>query len=242
MKLFRNTGHTCKKRIALLACMAVLHCGNTGVYDEALTRYYRVIRPGLTEWYPLNGNLSPRVGSADGASTGAYTSGTNRVGESGKAVCVTASEISFSSANFRTNPGTVSAWVRFNTTAAGSLFQNGDAITLYRGFRFSQTGLPAVVGAYGDGGGGGTSPSISVTAGIWYYLAFTYGNGRANFYVAPYGGSLSNIFSSAGPYVPTALPLRFFYLVAADACIDDLVSYNRALSADEINENFLTVE
>jgi hypothetical protein len=230
------------KRAVLLILLAVLHCNNTALYDEALTRYYRVVRPGLNEWYPLNGNLSSRIGSADGSATGVYTAGINRAGESGKAVCVTASEINFASANFRTNPGTVSAWLKFNTTASGSLFQNGDASTFYIGFRFRQTGLPGIEATYGSGGGGGTSPVTSVTTGIWYYLAFSYGNGRANFYIAPYGGNLTNVFSSSGPYAPSAFPLRFFNAVAADACIDDLVSYGRELSADEVRENFLTLE
>lgn len=230
-----------KKLFALLTLATVLHCGNTGVYDEALTTYYRVVRPGLNEWYPLNGNLSSRIGSADGSATGTYTAGINRAGESGKAVCVTASEINFASANFRTNPGTVSAWLKFNTTASGSLFQNGSEITLYQGFRFRQNS-PGIGMHYGSGGGGGSSAYNDVTAGTWYYLAFTYGNGRANFYIGSYGGSLSNVFSSAGPYAPSAFPLRFFNAVAADACIDDLVSYGRELSADEVKENFLTLE
>lgn len=48
---------------------AATHCGNTGIYDEATTTYYRVVRSGLNEWYPLNGNLSSRIGSADGTAT-----------------------------------------------------------------------------------------------------------------------------------------------------------------------------
>ncbi len=231
------------KRAVLLILLAVLHCNNTALYDEALTTYPRIIRPGLREWNPLNGNLSSRIGGTTGTATGVITAGANRMGESAKAVCVTASEIDFTSANFRSSPGTIGAWIKFNTAPVGSILQNGSASTTYIGFRVSQTGGPAFALTYGNGGGisGGNFTTSTLTPDIWYYLAFAYGSGVGTFYLGPHGGSLAAIYSSVGPYGPDNNPLRFF-LMNTNGCIDDLVAYDRGLSADEVKENFLTLE
>jgi hypothetical protein len=106
------------KRAVLLILLAVLHCNNTALYDEALTRYYRVVRPGLNEWYPLNGDLASRIGGAAGSATGAYTAGTNRTGEAGKSVCVSSVRADFGSTNFGSIPFTISMWVKLNSLPA----------------------------------------------------------------------------------------------------------------------------
>ncbi|MFO1526454.1 MAG: LamG-like jellyroll fold domain-containing protein [Turneriella sp.] len=166
---------TALRRIFTFAAVcAATHCGNSGIYDEALTEYYRVVRSGLNEWYPLNGNLNSRIGNAAGSATASYSSGVNRAGESGKAVCTTTAEFLFASATIGTSPFTVSAWVKLNTLTAGpnSIIQKGRQQTGYLGFIVSQSGSTSWSMSYGEGSTTKNTTSSGVTAGVWYYLAF----------------------------------------------------------------------
>ena len=226
-----------------VAFFAATHCGNVGIYDEATTNYYRVVRSGLNEWYPLNGNLSSRVGSVDGTATAAYSAGSNRNGESGKALCTTAARLDFSRSSFWSSPTTVGLWVKFNTLPSGiSIFQNGRVSTSWYGFKITLTGgtLPLT---FSDGlGVGNNFTGNTVTTGNWYYLAFSYGNGIGTYYIGSYGGNLLTAGSASGVYGPYVGDPLSIFSGAADACIDDLVNYNRALSTDEVKQNFLSVE
>jgi len=233
-----------KRTLLLLILLAATHCGNTGVYDEALTRYYRVIRPGLTEWYPLNGNLSPRVGTVSGVPTTTYTAGTSRDGTTGKAVCTTTSRFDFASAPMGANPFTVSAWVKVNTITAGpnSLLQRGVQQTGYRGFIISQFGTTSIPSSLGDGSLSTNFTGIPAAAGVWYYLALSYGSGAGTFYVGRYGSTLNKYGPTTGNYAHYTVTDFQVFVNTIDACVDDLLHYNRVLSADEVNENFLTLE
>lgn len=225
-----------------VSVIAAVHCGNVGIYDEATATYYRVVRNGLNEWYPLNGNLSSRIGSADGTATAGYSAGTNRSGESGKAVCTTSARLDFSQQTFRSSPASIGVWIKFNTLPTGiSILQNGQTGTSWYGFKISLTSA-ALPMTFSDGlslGSNFTGPSV--TTGVWYYLVFTYGSGSGAYYFAPYGGSLALHGTASSAYAPSAVAMSIFS-GAVDACVDDLVNYNRALSADEVKQNFLSVE
>lgn len=246
MKQFGDTSHAGKMRIALLACMAVLHCGNTGIYDEALTNYYRVVRPGLTEWYPLNGSLAPRVGTVSGVATTTFIAGTSRSGESGKAVCTTNSRFDFASTTFGAAPFTVGAWIKFNTITAGpnGVLQRGTPQTGYRGFVIQQFGSTSLPASLGDGSQSTNFTGAPASAGTWYYLALAYGNSVGTLYIGQYGGTLNRYNPTSGPGVYTQYTVTDFqiFVNAVDGCVDDLLHYSRALTADEVNQNFLTVE
>src|SRR6188472_2678149 len=111
----RNILKQSVKTFVCLSALVCFQCGNTGIFDEALTSYPRIVRSGLNEWYPFNGNLSSRIGSADGTATAGYSAGTNRGGESGKTLCTTTARLDFAAATFGANPFTISVWVRYNT-------------------------------------------------------------------------------------------------------------------------------
>ena len=232
-------------RIALLIGLLVTaNCGNTGIYDEALTSYYRVVRPNLNEWYPLNGNLSSRIGSVSGTATAAYTSGANRAGESGKAVCTTTSRFDFSPTTFGANPFTVSAWVKFNTLTAGpnSVLQRGVQQTGYRGFVMSQFGTTSIPASLGDGSFSTNFTASPATAGAWYFFALTYGGGAGTFYSGRYGGALAKYGPTTGNYAHYTTTDFQLFVNAVDGCVDDLLHYSRALTAEEIEQNFRTLE
>lgn len=248
---------TALRRIFTFAAVcAATHCGNSGIYDEALTEYYRVVRSGLNEWYPLNGNLNSRIGNAAGSATASYSSGVNRAGESGKAVCTTTAEFLFASATIGTSPFTVSAWVKLNTLTAGpnSIIQKGRQQTGYLGFIVSQSGSTSWSMSYGEGSTTKNTTSSGVTAGVWYYLAFSYNGSTGIFYIGNYGANLTQLSALPGAYnketattefqifAPASTPPNPFGVSTMDACADDVLHYGRALSADEVKQNFLTLE
>lgn len=232
------------KILFALAAFAGVHCGNAGLYDEAITNYARVVRSGLNEWYPLNGNLVSRIGSATGTATAAYSAGTNRSGESGKAVCTTSSRLDFSPTTFGAAPFTVSAWVKFNSLGAGpnSILHRGHQQTGWCGFQFSQTGSVSAPLVYGDCSFSTSSTGAGFSAGAWYYLSFAYANGAGNFYIGKYESSLTTYGPLTGNYSHDTTVLLQVFLSPVDACVDDLLHYNRALSVDEIKQNFQTLE
>lgn len=226
------------------------HCGNTGIYDEALTTYYRVVRSGLNEWYPLNGNLTARVGGVSGTATGTYSAGANRVGETGKAICIAPTpnmELDFNAAPTISPPFTVALWVKVNQLPALTkiLFQKGTSITNTHGFKIEVINPSGVLqAAFSDGSAADavlTGPIA--TLGSWYYVAFTYGGGVGTFYVGQYGGTITNIGSASNVY-GNVTPLRAFGngTNTVDGCVDDLLHYNRVLSAEEVKQNFLSME
>jgi len=228
----------------IVAAVFSVHCGNTGIYDDALTVYSRVVRPGLNEWYPLNGNLSSRVGSIDGTATGQYTASTNRAGEAGKAVCTTNSTFNFTQNTFGAAPFTVSAWVRINTITAGpnALVQRGFPQTGYNGFQVSQSGSSPLSMIYGDSNFTRSSTGTSMVAGLWYYIAFSHNGSTGSYYLGPYNGTLSSIPPITGAYTQYLGSGFQIFVSAVDACADDILHYNRALSSAEVQQNFLSVE
>ncbi len=226
---------------------AATHCGNTGIYDEATTNYVRIVRSGLNEWYPLNGNLSSKIGSAAGTATGSYSAGANRAGESGKAVCLTASpvvEIDFNSTTFGTTAVTIGIWVKMNVlpAALSSIIEKGNPITSMQGYRIRVDPGVGFPNDFGDGGSNEGNLSISSTAAnTWYYFVFTFENGNGSYYVGKYGQDLKKIGVAPAVYTPNANPVKVFS-GNIDGCVDDIVHYNRALSFDEVKQNFLSVE
>ena len=237
MKIFKSL-------LILCSLFAATHCGNVGIYDEATTTYYRVVRSGLNEWYPLNGNLSSRVGSVDGTATAAYITGTNRGGESGKTVCTASSRFDFSPNTFGTAPFTISAWVKFNSLTAGpnAILQRGTPQTGYLGFQLSQTSSTSVPMLYGNGSFSTNMTGPALSAGDWYYLAFANTGTAGTLYVGKYGNSLTTVGPTTGNYTQYTLTGFQIFVSAVDACADDLLHYNRVLTADEVKQNFLSVE
>lgn len=223
---------------------AATHCGNTGIYDEATTTYYRVVRSGLNEWYPLNGNLSSRIGSADGTATAAYSAGANRAGESGKVVCTASARLDFPPNTFGATPFTISAWVKFNSLSAGpnAILQRGTPQTGYLGFQLSQTGSASVPMLYGNGSFSTNSTGSGLSTGEWYFLAFANTGTAGTLYVGKYGGNITTVGPTTGNYTQYTLTAFQIFVSAVDACADDLLHYNRVLSADEVKQNFLSVE
>ena len=226
------------------AVFAAAHCGNAGIYDEATATYYRVVRSGLNEWYPLNGNLSSRVGSVDGTATAAYSAGANRAAEGGKAVCTTSARMDFSPNTFGATPFTISAWVKFNSLTAGpnAILQRGTPQTGYLGFQLSQTGSTSVPMLYGNGSFSTNSTGPALSAGEWYFLAFANTGTAGTLYVGKYGGTLTTVGPTSGNYAQYTLTAFQIFVSAVDACADDLLHYNRVLSADEVKQNFLSME
>lgn len=231
-----------RNRLIIFAVMCFVRCGTAGIYDEALTDYSRIVRAGLNEWYPLNGNLSSRIGGAGGTATAGYVTGMNRANENGKTICTTASRFDFGSANFGANPFTISAWIKLNTVpgSLNSILQKGTTSTFWIGFKIEQNGATALPLTFGNGAGGVNLTSSGVAAGTWYYFAFSYGNGTGTYYVGTYGSNLAVAGSSAGNYTQSGT-LQIFTSVL-DACADDLLHYNRVLSFDELNQNFKSLE
>lgn len=235
---------------------AALDCGSSGVYDEALTSYARVVRSGLVEWHPLNGNLTARTGSAVVSATAGYSSGNNRADESGKALCTTSAEFLFASTALGTAPFTISAWIKLNTLNAGSnsIIQKGRPQTGYLGFLISQSGSTSWSMSYGDGSNTRNTTSAGVTAGVWHYLAFSFGGSTGTFYIGKYGADLTQHNPPTGAYTketltsefqifaPTNTPPNPFGVSSVDGCADDVLYYSRVLSADEIKQNFLSLE
>ncbi|GAB4430713.1 MAG: hypothetical protein OHK0011_13430 [Turneriella sp.] len=246
MKITAKFRHENLAKLLCLSIAAVLHCGNAAIYDEALTTYYRVVRPGLNEWYPLNGNLVSRIGSVTGTATAAYSAGTNRAGDSNKAVCTTTSRFDFSPMTFGAAPFTVSAWVKFNVLTAGpnSLLQRGVQMTGYRGFIIQQNDTVSIPASLGDGSFSTNFVGAPATAGVWYYLALTYGNNVGTLYVGQYGGALNQYSPSFGNgnYIQYTTTDFQVFVSAVNGCVDDLLHYNRALSVDEVRQNFLSLE
>lgn len=229
---------------------AATHCGNTGIYDEATTNYVRIVRSGLNEWYPLNGNLSSKIGSAAGTATGSYSAGANRAGESGKAVCLTSSPavlLDFgTSTSVGTAPFTIAVWMKLDVLPGvpKSILQKGSQSTAWYGFKIEANAATSFPLTFGNGPGSDQTLTLnSPAAGVWYYFVFSYGNGVGSFYAGKYGGSLVTVASMAGSYLPdpTPRPLQIF-TAALDGCADDMVHYNRVLSFDEVKQNFLSVE
>lgn len=242
---------TALRRIFTFAAVcAATHCGNSGIYDEALTEYYRVVRSGLNEWYPLNGNLSSRVGSFSGTATGSYTNGVNRAGENAKAICITSTpnmELNFNSAPTISPPFTVTLWVKVNQLPAltKALFQKGTSVTSTHGFKIEIINPSGVLqAAFSNGIAGDAVLSGPVaTMGQWYYVAFSYDGGSGSFYVGQYGATLTHVGTAINTF-GNVTPLRAFGNTTntVDGCIDDFLHYSRALSADEVKQNFLTLE
>jgi hypothetical protein len=168
----------------------------------------------------------------------------SRSGESSKTVCTTTSRFDFASSTFGANPFTVSAWVKINTLTAGpnSLLQRGIQQTGYRGFVMSQFGTTSLPASLGDGSFSTNFTGAPATAGVWYYFALTYGSGAGTFYSGPFGGTLNKYGPTNGNYAQYTVTDFQIFVNTIDACVDDLLHYNRVLSADEVRENFLTLE
>lgn len=234
----------CVKMTLIVAAVFSVHCGNTGIYDDALTVYSRVVRPGLNEWYPLNGNLSSRVGSIDGTATGQYTASTNRAGEAGKAVCTTNSTFNFTQNTFGAAAFTVSAWVQLNTLTAGpnGLIQRGTPQTGYNGFQVSQSGANPLSMIYGDASFTRSSIGLSMVAGQWYFIAFSHNGSTGAYYMGPYSGTLSSMPPITGAISQYLLSAFQIFANVVNACADDILHYNRALTSAEVQQNFLSVE
>lgn len=221
----------------------VLHCGNASLYDDALKVHYRVVRNALNEWYPLDGNLDSRIGSAS-ATALSFTGGVNRDGEGGKSVCTNGGgPFQFTNATFGTSPFTVSVWISMNTLPAAGydLLRRGTQITSYRGFKMDLDNLTALRLIFGSGGATDkiiTGPAM--LAKTWYYVAFTYDGAAGTFYVGTKSG-LTKVGSLVGGYQKDSSSFQLFD-AAMDGCVDDLLHYNRALSAQEVEYNFLTLE
>lgn len=223
---------------------AALACGSSGVYDEALTSYVRVVRSGLNEWYPLNGNLSSRTGSASGTANATYTEGVNRAGESGKTVCTTAATLDFAGGNVGAVPHTVSFWLKLGALPANNqiVAHRGTASTFWIGFKFENSFTGQFQVLFGNGSNGGTLTYGALAKDIWYHLVFTYGSGTGAFYLGKYGQSLDLVSSQSQSYLhQTATNFRIFP-TALDACADDVLHYNRVLSLDELRQNFQSIE
>lgn len=235
----------CVKLTLILAAVFSVHCGNTGIYDDALTVYARVVRPGLNEWYPLNGNLSSRIGSIDGTATAQYSAGTNRAGEGGKTVCTSNSTLTFSQNTIGANPFTISAWFYFNGIPGGtnSLLERGAGCTQYNGLIVQQTGTGITFTHGSCGVNAGTLNANMSGANTWIYLAISYGNGIGNLYVGSYGNSLQTLTTPPGrDYAQYSTTFKILAGATVSACVDDFLNYNRALSSAEVQQNFLSVE
>ncbi len=239
----------CKKLLSLCGISSVLlfalHCGNASLYDDAFVVHYRVVRSGLNEWYPLDGNFDSRVGSASGTAT-TYSTAPNRDGVTGKAVCTSSGgPFVFGNSTFGTPPFTVSAWVKFDTLPGASveLLARGQQQTVYHGFKIDSGASSQFSLRFGNGFG----PSDKSVAGpafaiqTWYYLAFTYDGSVGSYYAGAHGGNLASIGSAAGPYTTDSTNFQIF-TNSVVGCADDLLHYNRALSAQELEYNFLSLE
>ena len=82
----------------------------------------------------------------------------------------------------------------------------------------------------------------SKLAGDWYYLAFANTGTAGTLYVGKYGNSLTTVGPTTGNYTQYTLTGFQIFVSAVDACADDLLHYNRVLTADEVKQNFLSVE
>lgn len=235
----------CVKLTLIIAAVFSVHCGNTGIYDDALTVYARVVRPGLNEWYPLNGNLSSRIGSIDGTATAQYTAGTNRAGESGKAICTTNSRFDFAQNTFGASPFTISAWVLFNSLTVGPniILQRNTLSTFTQGFIVSQSSSTSWPMSFGNGSTSQNATAPGISANTWYFLALSYDGSIGTFYAGTYGGGVATVSPTptAGVYVQSINAFQIFANVV-NACADDILHYNRALSSAEVQQNFLSVE
>lgn len=232
------------KYVFSVLLFAVLDCGSSGVYDEALTSYVRVVRSGLNEWYPLNGNLSSRTGSADGTATAAYSAGVNRAGDAGKTICTTTAGFDFASGNIGAVPHTISFWLKLSALPANNqiLVHRGTASTFWIGFKFENSFTGQFQAVFGNGSNGGTLTYGALAKDIWYHLAFTYGNGTGSFYLGKYGQSLDLVSSQTQSYTHQTVTNFKVFPAALDACVDDVLHYNRVLTADELKQNFVSLE
>jgi hypothetical protein len=234
-------------RLALTIGLAASNCNNTALYDEAINQYPRIVRSGLNEWYPLNGNLTSRVGSVAMTATNTFSAGANRAGEAGKSACLTASpivEFDSSASTFGSEPFSIGMWVRIDTVPGltQSLFERGTQNTSYQGFRIEVTSTSAVNVRYSNNVALDTTIAQSTTAtGAWYYYGFSYGNGVGTFYAGKYGGNLVKIGNATSAYVKDGTPFQIFS-GNVDGCVDDLVHYSRVLTAEEFSQNFLSLE
>lgn len=232
-----------RQMVVFLSVLIVAHCGNTGLYDEAIAVYPRVVRPGLNEWFPLANSLVRRVGVSDATATGAFTGGTNRAGEAGKALCVNSVRLDLTSTNFGASPFSVSLWFKLNVVPASinTVWQKGTAMTFWNGLRFNQDNANSFIITYGNGASGSNLSHPSVAAATWYHMAFTYDGSAGTLYMAPYGGSLSKYGPTTGNYAQNAAALQI-NPGTLNMCVDDLLHYNRALHADEVQQNFESLE
>lgn len=234
-----------KVYISLLAGLVLTaHCGTTGIYDEATTNYVRIVRSGLNEWYPLNGNLSSKIGSADGTATGTINSGVSRSGDSGKTVCMISVRADFASNRFGAIPFTSSLWVKLNAIpgSINTVWQKGTASTFWNGYRFNQQNATGFDMSVGNGSSGVNLTSNFISAGTWYYVALSYSGTASTLYIAPYGGSMSTYGPTAGSYLQNAAAMQLNAGSTLDMCVDDLLNYNRALTAAEVQQNFQSLE
>lgn len=206
-------------------------CSDTGV---------GVVKSGLVGFWAFNGSLEDNWDCGSGLQAGSGTTFSfvaDRFGIGGNAVDLIANtgKVQFGNLPVFSNPPlTFCSWLR--PTSAGLAFPisrfltgNGYQIRVNNGPISLEIGIqgtfPVVVGT-------------GMTAGTWNYVCVTYDGATASGYTGQYGGSLISSSAAAAGYVAPAVSLDLNAATSFAVQFDDVLFYNRVLSAAEVQRNF----
>jgi len=206
-------------------------CSDTGI---------GIVKSGLVGFWAFNGNLDDNWDCGSGLQPGTGTTfgfAADRFGTGGNAVDLVANtgKVQFGNLPIFSNPPlTFCSWIR--PTSAGLVFPvakfltgNGYQIRVNNGAISLEIGIQ------------GTFPvsiGTGMTAGTWNFACVTYDGATAVGYTGQYGGALISGSAAAGGYVAPAASLDLNAATSFAVQFDDMLFYNRVLSATEVQRNF----
>ncbi len=202
---------------------------------------------GLVGWWPFNGNANDESGNGNNGTVNGATLTSDRNGVANQAYSFDGINdfISMNNAPFINGPFTISGWIKYNTQSFNPIIGLGELggssfKRLYLVPDYS-SGKPGIgTAGYNDI----TSISNVTTVNAWNHVVVVFNNYNLNsvyFYV---GGNLLSSNTTNGSSIPFPLNNTGFTIGRhtgsgtnyAEAKIDDIGIWNRALTACEIKD------
>lgn len=213
-------------------------------------------RDGLVGWWKLDdGTGTSATDSSSNALTGTLNNGPTWVNNCPRNKCLNFVGASTQNISITDNaalkPSSVSiaAWVNPTTTATlASLVEKGSSFSA--GYGIFITTDPYLCGLLTVAGGNASgSSTTNMTAGIWKHVAMTYDGTNFKLYIngvseVVQGGASCGINSNTGAITNDTLNLtigaRTSTLFPYNGQIDDVRVYNRALTAQEVKDLYMS--
>ena len=229
----------------LLGLMAVLllFLSQTS-HSQSIPSY--VPQNGLVGWWPFNGNANDESGNGNNGTVNGATLTMDRFGNANKAYSFDGVNdfISMNNAPLTNFPFTLSGWIKCNVLANDPMISLGEYGTtnqkLYFTPSYNGTGKPSIGTA---GANEITSKDAVATIGNWHHVVVVVNSYNTNSVLFYFDGKLLSGNTTKGTNIPFPLNNTGFTIGKhsitsginfANASIDDIAIWNRALTEQEI--------